>query len=147
QRYRAVVGTDLSAAVQVGRIVYAGSADGRIWISIDNGISFVQTPLPPTATGPVERLFVDPLEPWVSLAVMGGGKTARVLRTTQFGNFWDVLDGNLPEGQVHGIAADRLAGAIYVATDRGVFFGRADLENPSSPAVNWTNLTEKLPAA
>src|SRR5262249_34270533 len=42
-RYRAVIGTDLSAAVQVGSIVYAGTFDGRIWVSIDNGASFVPT--------------------------------------------------------------------------------------------------------
>jgi uncharacterized protein (TIGR03437 family) len=145
-RYRGVIGTDLSAATQVGPIVYAGSFDGRIWVSIDDGASFVQTPMPAGATGPVQRIFVDPIFPRVSLAVLSG-KTARVLRTTQTGNFWDVLDGNLPDGQVHGIAADRAAGAIYVASDRGVFFAHADLENPSSPAVTWTNLTDRLPAA
>jgi uncharacterized protein (TIGR03437 family) len=145
-RYRTVVGADLSAAAQVGRIVYAGTVDGRILVSIDNGASFVPTQMPAGATGPVERIFADPVEPRVALAVMGG-RTARVLRTTNSGNFWDVLDGNLPDGLVHGIAADRAAGAIYLATDRGAFYGRADLENPSTPAVNWVSLTDRLPAA
>jgi uncharacterized protein (TIGR03437 family) len=145
-RYRTVVGADLSAASQVGRIVYAGTLDGRIFVSIDNGASFVPTQMPAGATGPVERIFADPVEPRVALAVMGG-RTARVLRTTNSGNFWDVLDGNLPDALVHGIAADRAAGAIYLATDRGAFYGRADLENPSTPAVSWMSLTDRLPAA
>jgi uncharacterized protein (TIGR03437 family) len=69
-----------------------------------------------------------------------------VLRTTQFGNFWDVLDNNLPDTPVHSITAERSSGAIYAATDRGVFWTRADLENSSSPTITWTAL-EQLPAA
>jgi len=146
QRYATVIGSELSAVTQVGRFIYAGGRDGRIWYSIDSGASFRETPMPQGASGPVVRIFVDPVEPRVALAALGG-RTARVLRTTQFGNFWDVLDGNLPDAAVHSVTADRASGAIYVATDKGVFFGRADLENSSSPAVNWTDLTAKLPQA
>jgi uncharacterized protein (TIGR03437 family) len=34
-----------------------------------------------------------------------------------------------------------------VATDAGVFYGVADLENASANAVNWVNLSARLPAA
>ena len=146
QRFSQVIGTELAAVSQVGRFVYAGSRDGRIWNSIDSGATFRETPMPQSASGPVERIFVDPVEPRVALAAMGG-KTARVLRTTQFGNFWDPLDGNLPDAAVHSLTADRASGAIYVATDKGVFFGRADLENASTPEVNWLDLTANLQAA
>lgn len=146
ERFAPVIGTALSAVTQVRQYVYAGSRDGRIWYSIDNGATFRETPMPRGINGPVERIFVDPIEPRVALAALGG-TGPRVLRTTQFGNFWDVLDGNLPDGAVYSVTADRAAGAIYVATDRGVFMGRADLENSSAPAVNWTDLTQKLPKA
>jgi uncharacterized protein (TIGR03437 family) len=76
----------------------------------------------------------------------GASRGARVLRTIT-GNFWDPLDGDLPEGQVHGIAAERAAGAVYVATDRGVFYANADLVNPSQQTIAWTNLTTRLPQA
>jgi uncharacterized protein (TIGR03437 family) len=136
-----IVGATLTAIGQAGKYVYAGTADGRVLQSIDSGASFHQTPTPRDATGPVLRIQAE--ENGAALAVMSGNR-ARVLRTIT-GNFWDVLDGNLPDGAVHGIAAERTAGAVYVATDKGVFFGRADLNNPSSPSVNWTNLTATLP--
>lgn len=143
QRFAAAAGATLTAVGQAGRYVYAATADGRILLSVDSGLTFPRsTPLPRDAGGPVIRIQAE--ENGAALAILGG-KGARVLRTIT-GNFWDVLDGNLPEGAVHGIAAERAAGAVYVATDKGVFFGHADLNNPSSPAVNWTNLTAALPA-
>src|SRR5207248_1066456 len=99
----------------------------------------------PGANGAVERIFVDPSDSGMALAVMAG-RGPRVLRTIT-GNFWDPIDGNLPDAAVHSVAADRAAGAVYVATDKGVFLGRADLMNASSPTVSWTNLTAKLPDA
>jgi uncharacterized protein (TIGR03437 family) len=131
---------NLSTVAVAGRYVYAGTSDGRILQSVDGGLNFHETPVPAAAQGPVLRLLADPSG--MALAVFSRG--ARVLRTIT-GNFWDVLDNNLPEGSVHGIAAERTAGAVYVATDRGVFFGRADLMNPSQPSVNWQHLTGKLP--
>jgi uncharacterized protein (TIGR03437 family) len=146
RRYAPVIGAQLTAVAQTGRTIYAGSADGRIWYSIDDGESFSQTPMPAVAAGPVERIFVDPVEPRVAVAALGGSG-AHVLRTTQYGSFWDVLDGNLPDAPAYSVAADRTAGAIYVATAKGVFFGRADLENASTPSVSWANVTDSLPPA
>jgi uncharacterized protein (TIGR03437 family) len=142
QRFGAMI-RNLSAIAQAGRFVYAGTSDGRLLLSLDEGVIFREMQKPATAVGPVMRLLADPSG--MALAVMGG-RGARVLRTIQ-GNFWDVLDGNLPEGAVSGIAAERAAGAIYVAGERGVFFAFADLMNPSSPVVNWTHLTGRLQPA
>ena len=104
--------------------------------------------LPWQAGGPVERIFVDAAEPRVALAALGGEKGPHVLRTTNSGNFWDPLDGNLPDAPAHGVTAERAAGAVYVATDKGVFLARVDLENASRPdSVAWVNLSDRLPAA
>jgi len=145
QRYAGAAGTELSAVAQVRQYVYAGTRDGRILVSMDSGATFRETTMPQGA-GPVVRIFADPVEPRVAVAALGGSGP-RILRTTLFGNFWDVLDGNLPAAAVHAVTADRAAGAIYAATDRGVFLGRADLENASAPAVDWIDLTRQLPAA
>jgi len=125
--------------------IYAGSVDGRIWVSIDNGATFRLTVT--DATGPVERIFVDPTRPQTALAALGGPVGPHVLRTTNGGIFWDALDSNLPNAPAHAVVGERASGAVYVATDRGVFSGRADLDNASSPSVNWTNLSDRLPAA
>ncbi len=143
QRFGAILGENVSAAGLAGRHAYAGTIDGRTFLSIDGGASFTRMAMPPGASGPVERLFVDPSDSGMALAVLGG-RGPHVLRTIT-GNFWDPIDGNLPGAAVHAVAADRAAGAVYVATDKGVFYGRADLLNASSPAVVWTHLTAKLP--
>ena len=127
------------------RTVYVGTADGRILISRDNGASFVPTDTG-RASGPVERIFVDPARPEVALAALGGPNGPHVLRTFNAGQFWDALDSNLPNAPVHAVTGERSAGAVYVATDRGVFWAQADLDNAGTPNVNWISLSDRLPA-
>jgi uncharacterized protein (TIGR03437 family) len=143
-------GVEITAAASSGdgNTVYAGASDGRIWVSIDRGpINMVREKSPGSR---VERIYVDPTEPRVALAALSG-KGPHVLRTTNFGTgyFWDPLDGTSlpPDAAAHGITADRQTGAVYVATDKGVFWGRTDLENASPAPVNWTNLSASLPDA
>jgi uncharacterized protein (TIGR03437 family) len=126
---------------------YAGSSDGRIWVSIRGGV--VHLALPPSGNR-VERIFVDPTNPRVALVALSGKGPPHVLRTTNYGDnsFWDSLDGNLPpDASAHAVTADWLASAVYLATDKGVFWARTDLKNPSSTPVNWTNLSASLPDA
>src|SRR5262249_21823846 len=139
-----VIGAPITAVGVSGDTVYAGSIDGRIWVSVDAGASF-QIARPETG-GAAQRIFVDPAEPRVALVALSG-PGARVLRTTSSGSLWDDLSANLPDGPVHAVVADRAAGAVYVATDNGVFWTRADLEGASVPLGTWTNLTASLPAA
>ena len=110
------------------------------------GEAFARRPLPNGTGGKVERIFADSTEPRVALAALSGAG-AHILRTTNTGTFWDPLDGNLPDAPARGVTADRASGAIYLATDNGVFYAQADLENPSAAPVAWTALTENLPAA
>jgi uncharacterized protein (TIGR03437 family) len=143
RQYSAATGAGITAVGAAGTTVYAGSNDGRIWVSLDGGLTF--RPSRTEAAGPVERIFVDPMEPRLALVALGGAGP-HVLRTTSSGSIWDDLSGNLPDGAAHGITAERAAGAVYVATDRGVFLAHTDLENATFPIVDWTSLTEALPA-
>jgi uncharacterized protein (TIGR03437 family) len=142
--YSSRLQTEITAVGQAGGTVYTGSADGRIWVSVDGGRTFPAPAWP--AGGRVERIFADPAEPRVALVALSGSGP-HVLRTTNSGGFWDPLDFNLPNRPAHAVTADRAAGAIYVATDAGVFYGVADLENASANPVNWVNLSTRLPAA
>ncbi len=57
------------------------------------------------------------------------------------GGFWDDITANLPEtAAAHGVTADRASGAIYVATDAGVFFTATDLGSAGRPG-SWTLLS------
>ena len=144
-QYSALVHAQVTALASSGETAYVGSDDGRIWVSIDGGRTFRQTPLPAGVTGRVERFFVDSAVPRVALAALSG-TGAHILRTTNTGVFWDSLDGNLPDTPVRAVTADRASGSIYLATAQGVFYGQADLENASADRVTWTNLTLGYPS-
>ena len=142
--YSTALGAEVTAVAAAADMAYAGAADGRIWVSFDSGRNWRPSPRN-WAGGSVEKFFVDPAEPRVALAALAG-PGAHILRTTNSGGFWDDLTANLADAPAHGITADRAAGAIYVATDKGVFLARADLENAASPSVTWVPLTSRLPA-
>ena len=57
------------------------------------------------------------------------------------------MTGSLPAANIHGIAADRAAGVVYVATDRGVFAGTLSLNDAGAAAADWRSLSADLPAA
>ena len=143
--YSSRLQTEITAVAEAGGTVYAGSADGRIWVSTDGGRTF-PVPAWTAGAGRIERIFADAAEPRVALAALSGAGP-HVVRTTNGGGFWDALDFNLPNRPAHSVAADRASGAVYVATDAGVFYGVADLENASANPVNWVNLSARLPAA
>jgi uncharacterized protein (TIGR03437 family) len=117
-----------------------------MWVSFDAGQSFRLSQMPVGTAGRVERIFAEPAAPHVALAALSG-RGPHILRTTNSGTFWDALDWNLPDAPAWAVTADRAAGAVYAATDRGVFWARVDLENANPAAVNWISLSERLPAA
>jgi uncharacterized protein (TIGR03437 family) len=126
----------VTAAASVGDVAYAGSNDGRIWSSRDKGATWTLSST--QSGGPVERIFADPSAPNAAY-VASSGKSRSVLRTINYGQFWDDMTGALTENPAHGVAADRTSGAIYVATDRGVFLARADL-NALGAVSTWTSV-------
>jgi uncharacterized protein (TIGR03437 family) len=144
EKYSQVVRAGISAVHAAGDTVYIGSFDGRLWVSTDGGNQFRPSQLPGGIIGPVESIFVEPSRPGVALAALSG-RGPHVLRTTNSGVYWDSLQGDLPDVPARAVTADRAAGAVYVATDRGVFWAHADLDNASTNPVNWTNLTSRLP--
>jgi uncharacterized protein (TIGR03437 family) len=141
QRYSALLGAEIRAVAVSKAVVYAGSKDGRIWVLREGG-----DPRSYTAGGPVESIYVDPEKPNVAVAALGGNGP-HVLHTYGFGAVWYALDSpTLPNVPAHGVTADRDSGSIYVATDKGVFFGHTDLETASGNPT-WQNLTANLPQA
>jgi photosystem II stability/assembly factor-like uncharacterized protein len=142
--YAALVRADVRSMAASGTSVYLGTADGRILLSTDNGANFIATSA--QATGAVERIWADPTRSVVALAAVGGTGGNHVLRTINGGIFWDALDsGTLPNAAAHGISGERAGGAIYVATDRGIYWGRADLDSASIQPTNWVRLSDTLP--
>lgn len=152
QAYSARIGgVDITAFAESAdlRQVYAGSGDGRIWHSVDGGATFKETAASAASPGhKVEHLYVDPSNAEVVLASLSG-EGPHILRTPTGGTFWDSLDSpSLPAVAANSVTADHNSGAIYVATDKGVFWTHFKFETgPSINNVVWANLSDSLPQA
>jgi uncharacterized protein (TIGR03437 family) len=140
----AFTGSEVTALVRAGGAAYAGTADGRLYVSLNGGESWMLSR--PGAGAAVRALYVYPDDPRLALAALEARApgSPRVLRTTNQGQFWDDLSANLPPGPAYGVTADRESGSVYVATEGGIFYARADLANPG-PATGWTRIGPETP--
>jgi uncharacterized protein (TIGR03437 family) len=147
---------DVTAIAVSGNYIYTGMQDGEIRVSSDAGLSWQTYSLNGAGApgaGRVERFWVNPQDPRVALVALGDSpqgvlrtnRPAHILHTVNAGAFWDDFTANLPDVAAHGIAADAASGAIYAATDAGVFLAYADLSALGS-AQPWAALAG-LPAA
>lgn len=128
-------------------VVYAGGSGGRLWATSDGGRQWRAFQAGPGA-GDVQRIWLDPADSRVALAALGAGadpQAPRVLRTVNGGVWWDDLTANLPGGGVNGIAADAETGAVYAATQSGVWMTVGNLQAPA-PATDWAPLNGGLPS-
>ncbi|MDQ6676772.1 MAG: hypothetical protein M3Z09_05700 [Acidobacteriota bacterium] len=139
----ATLGVPITALEGKGDFWYAGSSDGRLWTSSDGRLHWALSPL--QMAGPVERIFIDAEAPRIAL-LAAAAKGAHLFRTVNAGLTWDDITGSLSDAPAHGIAADRSGGAVYVATDRGVFLSRMDLNAIGVPSP-WISLSANLPDA
>jgi uncharacterized protein (TIGR03437 family) len=145
-RFSQAIRAGVSAAAQAGATAYAGTTDGRLLVSLDSGATWNEAPQiagASRATGPIAKIWLDNERPTVALAAAG----AQLLRTVNGGLFWDDVTGALPRTEIHGIAADRSAGVVYLATDRGVLEGNVPLNDAGPGAAGWTSVSRDLPAA
>ena len=141
-------GMAVTALTIAGNFVYTGMQNGEIRVSADRGVSWQTfTPAGGGDAGPVERFWVDPQDPRVALAALGpapddpfrASAPVHVLHTVNGGAFWDNFTANLPDAAAHGVAADSRSGALYAATDAGVFMAYTDL-NALGAVESWTAL-------
>jgi uncharacterized protein (TIGR03437 family) len=142
-RLSQMVGSTVRTYTTGNSYLYAGTIDAKIWVWLDN-TSTPRLTNTGNVMGPVEKILVDQANPQIALAAVG----SHVLRTINGGGFWDPLDGNLPKNAaVHSIAADIASGAIYAATDQGIFWARTQLDTATTVQPNWISLNTGLQQA
>ena len=114
----------LAFAPSNSQVIYAATNDGNFLRSDDGGHNFelllVNHPGWPRVT---REIFVHPTEPMtVYLAVAFFGED-QVLRSTDGGQSWVTLDGDLPDVPINVIAVDFRGAkpAIYAGADAGLF--------------------------
>jgi len=145
-RWELELGVPVTATGQAGGTLFLGSADGRLLASSDDGRSWRS--FEPQGAGQVLRIWTDGADRNVALAALAAGAEGapRLLRTLNGGAWWDDLSAGLPPGNVYSVAADRETGAIYAATEAGLYWTMGDLRNPS-PATPWQPVGAGLPRA
>lgn len=134
--------THLVAAPQAGRGLIAEWENSAVveWVPGAKDAWLVRGPIATKRDG---LRWLDGARPELRLEVRQEGR-ARVFRSLNGGLQWDDLTSDL-EGQVIlGLAADRVSGAIYVATERGVYYTLNNLELASGP-TSWIRLGGNLP--
>ena len=150
QTYTLRQGVRVTAVEISGDMLYLGTADGQIQVFSNQGTTQRAAYTIPEG-GPVERIWTDATDARIAVAVLGASTSTapiHVLRTINGGAVWDDVTGNLPNTAVRGVTADKSSGAVYVATNRGVFYASTDLATVGSPLV-WSQLPglPEVPAA
>ncbi|TQM78706.1 photosystem II stability/assembly factor-like uncharacterized protein [Saccharothrix saharensis] len=131
--------TTVAAAPSDPRTIWAGTDDGRVWLTRDLGATWAKV-----LDGQpwVTRIAVserDPATAYVTLSgYRSGSDQAHVLLTRSAGARWSDISGNLPSAPVNDVVLGRL-GQLYLATDQGVFVGNA------LAAGHWLRLGHGLP--
>ena len=136
----------LAIAPTMTSTVYAGTNDGLIQTSIDGGATFTRgTGLPGRAIGGIAVSPITSTTAWAGIEAFNAATPnapGHVFQTTDGGQTWNDVTGNLPDTPVNGIATGA-DGRVYVATDTGVFSS----PNATSASATWTPLGDSLPNA
>ncbi|MFK7773237.1 MAG: T9SS type A sorting domain-containing protein [Saprospiraceae bacterium] len=104
--------------------IMVGTDDGNVWITENGGTDWnnVSDGLPKFWITQVE---LDPVELGVAYVTISGfrfyDETAHVFKTTDSGNSWEPISGELPNIPVNDIIINPTNHDLYIATDIGVF--------------------------
>ena len=134
--------TTIAVAPTNADFIYAGTDDGLVWVSTNGGVDWNDI----TQTLPqrwVTRVMVDPRQESSAYVTFSGFREdvplPHVFKTTDTGQSWMDISGNLPEAPVNDIIPDPVQpGLLYVATDVGVFF-------TTNAGAVWMPLGEGVP--
>jgi uncharacterized protein (TIGR03437 family) len=131
--------TRLLAAPQAGRGLLAQWENGPLleWVP---GSRAAWQSLPNPAPTRSSLRWSDASSPLLLLEV----RDSRLWRSLDGGLRWDDLTGDLPAQSLNGLAADRDTGALYLATDRGLFYSLNSFSAPSTPTP-WIRLAGNFP--
>ena len=116
--------TTISVSPFDSETIMVGTDDGNVWITENGGTDWnnISDGLPKFWITQVE---LDPTELGVAYVTISGfrfnDETAHIFKTTDFGNSWVPISGELPNIPVNDIIINPINHDLYIATDIGVF--------------------------
>lgn len=124
---RAAIST-IAVAPSDPRTIYVGTSDGNVQVTANQGRTWNNVTKYPLPNRWVSDIAVDPHNPRVAYVVFNGFDThtpnspGHVFKTTDRGQTWQNVSGNLPDIPVLSIVLDPdHSGTLYIGTDIGVF--------------------------
>jgi photosystem II stability/assembly factor-like uncharacterized protein len=134
--------TAIAPAKTESNTIFVGTDSGRLWKTSDLGASWTEFTGKGLPVRWVNSIIVDPTNAnHVYVAYSGyrdGDTSANVWETTDGGNTWNNVSGNLPNSPVEMLAFDQPSGQLYAATDLGLFFDK-------NGKKNWKRVGAGLP--
>lgn len=135
--------TTIAASPQSAGLVWAGTDDGNVWVTENDGDNWqkVSDTLP---TRWVTQVVADPYDKNTAMVCLSGfryfDQMAHLYRTTDLGQTWQAVDGDLPDVPVNDLVIDPANPAFvwYVATDVGVF-------ETQDGGMHWSPCNANLP--
>ncbi|HZN11445.1 MAG TPA: hypothetical protein VFC61_07200, partial [Blastocatellia bacterium] len=140
----------LNGGVPPGEVVWAGTGDGKVQVSVNAGAlagaTFLDVTKAPLPDRFVTDIALDPADQRRAYVSYSGFNTStpaspgHVFATADQGQTWADISGNLPDVPVTSLAIDPTrAGVIYIGTDIGVF-------QTADGGESWVRLANNLPA-
>jgi hypothetical protein len=135
----------LAVSPVAARVLWAGTTDGLIQVSVDSGATWVRRSVPATAgrVTPVASIEGSHFDVNSAYVVVDQGDSSRsnAYRTRDAGETWKPLLADVSSGRVHVIREDGLRrGLLFAGTDRGMYMSFDDGER-------WMPLQLDLPAS
>lgn len=110
-------------------LLYAGTDDGRLWRTKDNGKNWTEIKNSAIPQKFVSRIVASEYDLGTVYVTQTGRRDddfrVYIWKSTDFGDTWQDLSGNIPMGPVNVIREDPVyANILYVGTDGGVFVSK-----------------------
>ena len=115
-------------------LLYAGTDDGRIWRTKDGGENWSELRNDPVPVRWVSRITASRYDLGTVYMTQTGRRDddfqVYIWKSTDFGDTWTDISGNIPVGPVNVIREDPVNSSIlYVGTDAGVYLSKDGGEN------------------
>jgi photosystem II stability/assembly factor-like uncharacterized protein len=105
-------------------VIYTGTDDANVWVTTNGGTNWnlINTGLPNRW---VTRVTIHPDSANICYVTLSGYKVdstgAHIFRTTNYGNSWIAINGNLPDAPINDVIVDpNNTNNLYAGTDYGV---------------------------